>query len=73
MDEQERYIAWWYFCWRSEASQNGWAKKGGPLAHLTQEERKELAQLRAQVHLFILEHPPPRKDNPDMPFRRGGR
>lgn len=62
------YEAYRDFVERSMKSQNGWVRKGGPNGHLSHSERSQLANLRAAVHLFLLEHSKPPCEQPDMPF-----
>lgn len=66
-EEEELMHAYYNFIERSLNSQRGWARKGGPNRHLTPEQQRELADLRAAVRLYLLEHPPPPPPpNPEM-------
>ena len=68
MDIDEKVAAFEEYVIRSVRSQNGWGGKNGPYGHLTPAERLNLAYLRAEVRIFLLEHPPPRIVNDDLPF-----
>ena len=68
MDIEEKCAAFEEYVIRSIHSQNGWGGKSGPNGHLTPTERLNLAYLRAEVRIFLLEHPAPRVVNEDLPF-----
>jgi len=68
MDDNEKNEILETYIERSIKSQKGWARKGGPNRHLNTIQQLELAKIRAQARLYILEHPPPVKPNPDLPF-----
>lgn len=69
MNGDEMMDAYHEFVYRSMRSQKGWVYRGGPNKHLTMAQQRELADLRAAVHIYLLEHPaPPGPPNPEMPF-----